>query len=335
MPNQTLAQGLIVSSLRDDVADRARVIIVQNPKATEVFQPNPAVVQTMMARGLLSLTSQTNIPQAWHSLVSTQDVIGIKVYTGPGPSFGTRPAVVEAVVKELIESGIPPNKLIIWDRSRADLVQAGFRRLAIDYGIRLAGVLDGDYDGAVFYENPIIGTLVFGDVEFGKNGEGVGRKSYVSKLVTQEITKIISISPMLNHNRAGVCGNLYSLASGSVDNFMRFELDANRLAAAVPEIYALPELGDRVVVNIVDGLICQYQGEQRGLLHYSTALNEIRFSTDPVALDVLSVQELERQRQAADIKAGYANPALFQNASLLEIGLSNPANIYVERLTSP
>jgi uncharacterized protein (DUF362 family) len=321
--------------MRDDAADRARVVVVRDPNATEIFQPNPRAVAGMMEKGMTSLTSQTNASQAWLSLVSTQDVIGIKVFTGPGPSFGTRPAVVEAVIQELIEAGLPPGNLIVWDRSIADLHQAGYRRLATDYGIRLESSFATGYDGAVFYENPIIGTLVYGDVEFGKTGEGVGRKSFVAKLVTREITKIISVSPLLNHNRAGVCGNLYSLVSGSVDNFMRFEQDANRLAAAVPEIYALPELGDRVVINIVDALICQYQGEQRGLLHYSAVLNELRFSTDPVALDVLSIQELDRQRQAADIKSGTSNLALFQNAALLQIGISNPNKIYVERLTAP
>src|SRR2546430_10094570 len=35
-------------------------------------------------------------------------------------------------------------------------------------------------------------------------------------------------------------------------------------------------------------------------LHFSATLNQLRFSRDPVALDVLSLAELDRQRQAAD-----------------------------------
>ena len=49
----------------------------------------------------------------------------------------------------------------------------------------------------------------------------------------------------LNHYRAGVSGNLYSLTMSSVDNTLRFESDPERLATAVPEMYALPEVGDR------------------------------------------------------------------------------------------
>jgi hypothetical protein len=146
------------------------------------------------------------------------------------------------------------------------------------------------------------------------------------------MTKIINITPLLNHNLAGVSGNLWGLALGSVDNTLRFENDADRLAAAVPEIIALPQLGDRVVLNIVDALICQYQGEERGLLHYSTALNQLWFSTDPVALDVLAIQELDRQRQAAKVLAATTNLELYQNASLLEIGVSDLRRIDVTRL---
>ena len=61
----------------------------------------------------------------------------------------------------------------------------------------------------------------------------------MSKLVTRTMTKIISIAPLLNHNQAGVCGHLYGLSLGSVDNTHRFEGSAERLATAVPEIYSL------------------------------------------------------------------------------------------------
>ena len=81
------------------------------------------------------------------------------------------------------------------------------------------------------------------------------------KLLTKEITKIINVTPMLRHNYAGVAGNLYGLAVGSVDNTMRFENNPQvqqRMARhRRPEIYNLPALADRVVLNIVDALISQ------------------------------------------------------------------------------
>ena len=117
---------------------------------------------------------------------------------------------------------------------------------------------------------------------------------------------------------------------GSVDNVVRFEAGGERLAKAVPEIYALPVLSDHVVLNITDALICQYEGGERGLLHYSATLNQLRFSRDPVALDVLSVAELERQRRAAHAPESKPNLTLYEIAALLELGVNDPKRIDLE-----
>jgi hypothetical protein len=207
---------------------------------------------------------------------------------------------------------------------------AGFFDLKDRYGIGIAGSVQAGFDEKASYDSSLLGNLVWGDLEFGKQGPGIGRKSFVSKLVTRDMTKIINITPLLNHNEAGVSGNLWSLALGSVDNIVRFESDPDRLATAVPEIYALTNLSDHVVLNIVDALISQYEGGERGLLHYSATLNQLRFSRDPVALDVLSLQDLERQRKVASAPTVKQNLELYNNAALLELGVSDPKRIQVE-----
>jgi len=295
-------------------------------------------MRSMVERGLTNLTQKPAIGAAWRTLVTTQDVVGIKVYAAPGPTAGTRPAVVVGLVETLLAAGISPHRIIIWDRQRADLRAAGFVDLASRYGVRVEGSVNAGYDEEIYYSpvRPIIGQLIWGDVEFGRKGEGVGRRSYVSRLVSRDMTKIVVVTPMLNHNTIGVCGHLYSLAFGSVDNTIRFENDLYRMSDAVPEIFGLPVLNDRVVLCVTDALICQYEGEKSGLLHYSTPLNELRFSRDPVALDILSLRDLERQRVAMGIAPTrgqyYTNQVeLLNNAALLELGVSDIGSIRVER----
>ena len=331
LPLLAVAQTPVHPPALHPATPHARVVIAQDDEATDAFQPRPEKVRGLVQRGLTNLTGLASASAAWRSFVSTQDTIGLKVFSAPGADSGTRPAVVEAVVKSLLDAGISPKKIIIWDKQWADLRRAGFVELARRQGVRVAASTSSGWDEKIFYDSPYLGQLVYGDFEFNKKGGIVGRKSFVSKLVTREMTRIISISPLLNHNTAGVCGHLYSLALGSVDNTIRLDGDTVRLATAVPEIYALPALGDRVVLNIVDALICQYQGEQVGRLHYSTALNQLRFSTDPVALDILSLQELDHQR-AEKSAAGTSSTnswQLYQNASLVEIGVSDPRQITV------
>jgi len=269
---------------------QSRVLIVEDSQATSAFRTKPDVVHTMVDRGIAKFTGKATPAEAWRSLVSTGDVVGIKIYSLPGPNSGTRPSVVAAVVEGLLAAGLPAQNIVVWDKHAIDLRLAGFYELAERYGVRVASSTDEGYDSKIYYEASLLGNLLWGDFEFGQKGPGLGRRSYVSKLLTQQLTKIINVTPLLNHNSAGVSGNLYGLAVGSVDNVMRFESDPDRLASAVPEIYALAPLSDHVVLNIVDALICQYEGGERGLLHYSVALNQVRFSTDPVALDVLSMQ---------------------------------------------
>ena len=313
-----------------NVAPRSRVTFVEDPRATDAFDPRPDMVRTLVQRGIKEFTGKSDVATAWRSIVGTQDVIGIKVFSTPGPQVGTRPAVVEGIVEGLLAAKVPPQHIIIWDRTLLELRQAGFYEIAKRHGVRIAGAVESGWDTNAFYDSPLLGQLVFGDLEFPRKDEpGVGRKSFVSKLLTTNITKIINVSPLLNHNSVGVCGNLYSLALGSMDNTLRFEGDSARLAQAVPEIYALPALGDHVALNIVDALICQYQGEHVPRLHDSVALNQLRFSTDPVALDVLSVQEINSQRvQAALSLAARTNRLdLYRNAALLELGFAETNKI--------
>jgi hypothetical protein len=86
------------------------------------------------------------------------------------------------------------------------------------------------------------------------------------------------------------------------------------------------------VLNITDALICQYEGGERGLLHYSAVLNQLRFSLDPVALDVLSIQELNRQRQIAHASSVKPNLKLYSNAALLQLGVDDLKRIRVDTL---
>jgi len=315
----------------------SRVIVVEDPQATDAFRPRPDHIREMMTRGLTNLTRTATVPLAWRSLVSTQDIVAIKVFSAPGANSGTRPAVVAAAIEGLLSAGVPAKNIFIWDAQLTDLRLAGFSNLTNKYGVRLAGSIQSGYDENTFYkpESAPVGVPVWGDLEFGRKGEGVGRKSYLSSLLTNSLTKIVDISPALNHNLAGVSGHLYSLAMSSVDNIGRFEASPERLAIAVPEIYALRNISDHVVLNITDALICQYEGGERGLLHFSATLNQLRFSKDPVALDVLSLTELDRQRQAADAPPVKLNLDLYNNAALLELGVSDPKRIKVETIKIP
>lgn len=312
----------------------ARVVEVDGTGLQSAYLADDARVAAAFNRGLLTLTCAANISDAWRSLVQTNDTVGIKVFSLPGPLSGTRPAVVAAIARGLLVAGLSPEKIIIWDKHVDDLRAAGFFKLGKQLGVRVAGAAESGYDTNTFYlpESPIVGALVWGDLEFGLKGDGVGKKSFVSKLVSQQLTKIISIAPLLNENDAGLCGQFFSLALGSVDNTRRFEGDADRLAVALPEIYALPSVGDRVVLHVTDALLGQYQGGPAGYLQYSAVLDQIWLSHDPVALDTLASERLAQERKNFDIPPPKLNGQLYTNAVLLQLGINELSKIQIEKV---
>lgn len=316
-----------------------RVHVVRNAEATRSLDAVAGVVEGMVAKGVMAATGKATPGEAWRSLVSTQEVVGVKVHSSPGPASGTRPSVAAAVVRGLLDAGQPAERIVVWDRRLSDLRSAGFHELAAALGVRLAGAADAGFDPEVAYENAVLGQLVFGDLEFERGGaSGVetnkvtGRRSHFSRLLTREIRRHVVIAPLLNHNHAGVSGILYTMASASTDNFIRFETNPSLLAKAVPEIYGEPVLADRVALMIVDALVGQYEGSQRTLLHYSAALNELRFGNDPVALDVLSCADLNQIRREAGVKEMTNGVPLFENARLLELGVDDLRKIEVHRV---
>lgn len=313
-----------------------RVVVLQGENLLDAFMPDDERVATAFNRGLTFFTGTTSVSNAWHSLVAPGDIVGIKVFSEPGPLSGTRPAVVAAIVRGLLAAGLSPGQIIIWDKHVGDLRAAGFVNLGRTLGVRVAGAAEAGYDTNSFYlpDSPIVGQLVWGDLEFGKTNKdfSVGKKSFVSKLVSRQMTKIISVAPLMNENTAGLCGHFYSLTLGSVDNTRRFENDADRLAVALPEIDALPVIGDRVVLYVTDALLAQYEGGPAGYLQFSTVRNEIWFSHDPVALDTLALKDLVVERRAMGAPPMPTNFAIYTNAVLLQLGVNDPARIQVEKI---
>jgi hypothetical protein len=330
--------GFSEPALLESPSDKQpKIVIVHDPAATRALSAQAEVVSGMIARGITALTGRSTPDEAWRSLVSTQDVVGIKVHSTPGTDSGTRPAVVAGIVKGLLQAGHTADHIIIWDRRLVDLRAARYDQLARALGVRLAGATDAGFDAEGAYENPVLGRLVFGDLEFsraapgGATNEVVGRRSHFSRLITRDITRHIIVAPLLNHNAAGVSGLLYTMAGAATDNFFRFESNPAVLARAVPEIFGDTRIADRIALNVVDALIGQYEGSQRTMLHYSATLNELRFGTDPVALDMLSLEDLNRIREQRGVTLVTNRAELYINARWLELGTDDLRRVEIIR----
>jgi len=60
-------------------------------------RPDAGIVRRMVDSLVVELTNQATVADAWRSLVSPADVVGIKVSTSAGILGGTREAVASAI----------------------------------------------------------------------------------------------------------------------------------------------------------------------------------------------------------------------------------------------
>jgi len=125
---------------------------------------------------------------------------------------GTRPAVVAAVIHSSARRGRAGEHIVIWDKHEDDLRAAGFFKLATQLGVRAAGCAEAGYDPTNF----ISPTPPSSATWFGRSGVREKRRRCRAKILCfqkssgRQITKIISVAPLLNREDAGVCGHLYA-----------------------------------------------------------------------------------------------------------------------------
>ncbi|MGZ5468670.1 MAG: DUF362 domain-containing protein, partial [Candidatus Aminicenantales bacterium] len=125
-----------------------------------------------------------------------------------------------------------------------------------------------------------------------------GEKSYLAKIVTREITKLINIAVLKHNEDSGVTWATKNIALGVTTNKVRFHIDY--CAKAIPEILAQPSIRDKTVLHI---------GEAAKISTVSVAGaqialdNRIFFSRDPVAMDRIGLDILEEKRAAHGLES--------------------------------
>src|SRR5438046_10633256 len=99
----------------------------------------------MVNRLVLAVTGQHDLAEAWRSLVSPDDTIGIKISAAGGELFTTHHDVVTAIVDGLVAAGHPRDSIIVWDRSLGGRKCAGYSS-GIDGYQHKAIVPDDEHD---------------------------------------------------------------------------------------------------------------------------------------------------------------------------------------------
>lgn len=316
-----------------------RVAVVKNSRAVQENTIVGQEVHDMIARSMLELTGEKKLKKAWRKFVAPGDRIGLKINPVAGKSLTTSHEVVRAIIAQLEASGIDKSHLTIWDRREFELTDAGYTPENYP-GIRITGTeqmdKDGLYygkDGKLYGEHMIDRDWYYwADVEgeydeytmpYMVNG---GKNSYFTKIVTQDLDKIINI-PILKNAGATVTLALKNLAYGSVSNTGR--LHARLWNETCAQVCAFAPLRDKVVLNIVDGIKGCFNGGPGANPQFFCDYNVIITGTDPVAVDRIGYDIVLAKRIAEGLqKEGAATALEFMlQAEKLSLGIADRAKI--------
>lgn len=319
---------------------RSIVYTVRDPAAIKGFRTNPAVVHAMVDRLVLAVTGERDLRNAWLALVAPTDVVGIKISAAGGELFTTHHDVVNAIADGLHLVGIPRERIIVWDRSLSEIKQAGFRPASENYQMMPVPPRDG-YDPKAAFTAPIVGRLVWGDLQYRSNrgtvpllsdNENTSEESHFCRIVSTAVTKIINVPVMSDSSTNGIAGCLYNASIPNVDNWRRFAQPNSFAAAGIAQVYSEPLLRKKIVLNLMDGLIAQYAGgpqsEPNFALHFGTLLA----SKDSVAIDAIALRQIEQWRANAKFPPAAPYAAHVPYAAQMGLGTADPARIEVRNI---
>jgi len=125
------------------------------------------------------------------------------------------------------------------------------------------------------------------------------RRSFLAKVFTQNINKLINLTVLKTHQAAGVTLALKNLSHGLVNNTRRSHATGtlNACGTFIPAVVEHAMIREKAVLQIVDGIKGLYRGgpvipEPTYVWPHKT----IYFATDPVALDKTGWKAIDAER---------------------------------------
>jgi uncharacterized protein (DUF362 family) len=316
------------------------VYALHNPDSIKQYKTNPHIVREMVNRLVMAVTGQSDVARAWGSLVSPGERVGIKISAAGGELFTTHHDIVNAIVDGLAAAGHPRSSIVVWDRSVGGIKEAGYRSAVDGFQVKAIAPHDG-YDAKATQSAPVVGKLVWGDFEYvgdtGKmplvaDAEATSNVSHFSKIISNEVDKVINVPVMSVSETNGIAGCIYNMTIPNIDNWRRFTQGSRFGAESLADIYANSLIANKVVFNLMDGLIAQYAGGPQPQPNYAVHHATLYASKDPVALDAIALKRLEEWRKRGSLRPVGKVAAYIDFASQLGLGNSAPNRIEIRNI---
>ena len=328
---------------------RSYVYRTQNSEAIADYEADSAVVRRMVDDLVMAAKGQSTVSSAWGSLVKPSDVVGIKVSANGAPLFSSHPAVVNAIASGLATAGVPAQNIVVWDREERLLKAAGFRSKNAGYRLMWS---EGNYDPKAVITSAVLGKLIYGDLLFTAKApdtlrgefraepvvpdkkrvgsiDNLSDESHLSSVLTRVVTKVINVPVLSDNAYCGLSGALFNMTIQNLDNWRRLVQAPINGDPSIPEAYADPRIGDKVVFQVMDGLIALYAGAPLGDANYAIHFGTLYASKDPVAMDAVALRRIDEWRLGAQMEPASKTSRYLQTAFSYGLGNADLSKIEV------
>jgi uncharacterized protein (DUF362 family) len=267
-----------------------RVVEVADGRAIVGNRVSQPIVHEMLARGLKELTGENSAPAALAKFIEPTDVVGIKINPSGAPACCSSPELVREIIDGVRSVGVPSRNIVVYDRFGSEMDIGSYQTL-LPPGIRVIGVQDGLLDSSGYDANVYCQVDFFGEWE---------TRSYMASVVANGVDKIINVPTLKDHSAAGVTGCLKNVAYGTFNNVGRSHRAPYSFTNPLIGVMCSVEpLRSKVVLNIMDGMRMVWHGgplTQNQKFIYPAGV--LMVSTDPVAMDTIELEAIEKKRRA-------------------------------------
>jgi len=298
-------------------AGRSKVVQVVHSKVyNDKGQLVQQTVQQMVDQAVMDLTGKTSAKDAWSSLFSPKEKVGLKPNMLGRHLLWTNTATVAAIVAGLKSAGVREENMYMWDLKAFDIspLYKHFRKTKMH-------------------------VKTTRDWGYGSTAHKIdsGKTTHLVKPF-EKVDAIVNIPVIKDHKLAGVTCALKSIY-GSIDNPRDMhagvtEMACNPMAA---ELSALPAVRSKYRLILADAHRILIEGGPWGNVEHRRQLNSVFAATDPVAMDRVAWTIIDEHRIKAklgaltDRKAGakgrMGHPLHVLTAEKLGLGTATPKHI--------
>jgi len=260
---------------------KSRVVVIRHDALAE--EPLDARrVRELLDEAAKALAGEAKAADAWACWVKPSDRVGVKVNC---LGLATRPEVAGALADAWSAADLAPERVILWDRFERELRQAGYTLRASGAGVRCFGTDSLGSRGQGGYADELVTS---GDIG-----------SLYSRLVTDESTALVSAAVLKDHNLAGLTCALKNFY-GAIHNPNKYH--ANGCDPFIADVVAHPNIRGRLRLAVCDATRPQCHGGPAARSRWQWPYGGVLLATDPVALDRVAMEILDRRRAAVGLK---------------------------------